>query len=318
MQAKIMLLPAGSKGKTLCSYAEELLLEISADFGHSLNTCREKIGADSIRLFDVPLTQETLDSCKKCQAVFLADSDCEGSRALYQGLNIPLRIRHFSIPASLCERSRAAQTLLLGQVISLEQNNLFLAVREAMKMANDLAIPFCHTAPTGNNRFQWEADIKETARKYPNLPCESLSAPEAVRRLIETPEKAGFMLCPPYAGSMLESAASCLFPFPGIQYDTAIGEEIGVYAPRLHPDATDIPSPFGTAFAVAELLKHSLHMQREGACLEAAIHNVLAAGWRTPGMPAVGQVTDGSHIIQLICDQLAVAGEFLFKGKYEV
>ncbi len=315
MQAKIMLLPAGSKGKTLCSYAEELFLEVSAAFGHSLNTCREKIGPDSVRLFDVPLTQETLDACKRCQAVFLADSDCEGARALYQGLNIPLRIRHFVIPESLCQRGQLPQTLLLGQVTSLEQNSLFLAVRQAMKLASDLEIPFCHTAPTGNNRFAWEADIKETAKKYPSLSCEGLSAPEAIRRIIETPGQVGFMLCPPYAGGMLESAASSLFPFPGLQYDSGMQEEIGVYAPRLSVDSTDMPQPFAAAFAVADMLKNSLHMQREGACLDAAIQNVLTAGWRTPGMALDGHPTDGSHIIQLICDQLAVAGEFLFKGK---
>lgn len=315
MQAKIMLLPSSNKGKTLCNYAEELFLEISADFGHSLNTCREKIGADSIRLFDVPLTQETLDACKKCQAVFLADSDCQGAKALYQGLEIPLRIRHFSIPESLSIRGLPPRKFLLGQVTSLEQNSLFLAVRQAMKTAHELEIPFCHTAPTGNNRFAWDADIKETAKKYPGMACESLAAPDAIRRIIEAPDTLGFLLCPPYAGSIMESGASSLFPFPGIQYDTGTTETIGVFAPRLSLDETDLPSPFGAAFAVAAMLKHSLHMQREGACLEAAIHNVLAAGWRIPGMPAAGQYTDGSHIIQLICDQLAVAGEFLFKGK---
>lgn len=314
MQAKIMLLPANSKGKTLCSYAEELFLEISASFGHSLNTFREKIGEDSVRLFDAPLTQETLDSCKRCQAVFLADADCDGSRLLYQGLGIPLRIRSFVIPDCVSNRQLLPQIFLLGQVTTLDSDTVFSAVRQACHIAAGMEVPFCHVAPTGNNRFQWEAHVKETLKKHPALSWASLSAPEAIRRIIEAPRQIGFMLCPPYAGSILESASISLFPLPGLQYDWGIGDPVSVYASRLSTDDTDMPEPFGTAFAVAAMLRHSLRLQREAACLEAAIHNVLSSGWRTPGMASPGQATDGSHIIQLICEQLAVAGEFVGKG----
>lgn len=314
MQAKIMLLPSSSKGKTLCSYAEELFLEISASFGHSLNTVREKIGEDSIRLFDVPLTQETLDACKKCHAVFLADADCEGSRALYQSMGIPLRLRSYVIPQSLANGAISARQMYLCQVTSLEQESLFLAVRQALQFASGQELPFCHVAPTGNSRFQWEAHVKENIKKYPSLSFTALSAADAVRRIIETPYNIGVMLCPPYAGGILESAADSLFPFPGIQYDFCLQEVTGIYAPRLSCDTNAMPEPFGAAYAVAAMLRNSLHMNREAACLEAAIENVLVSGWRTPGMPSPGQATDGSHIIQLICEQLAVAGEFLHKG----
>lgn len=314
MQAKIMLLPANSKGKTLCSYAEELFLEISASFGHSLNTFREKIGEDSVRMFDIPLTQETLESCKRCQAVFLADADCEGSRILYQGLGISLRIRSFVIPDCVSDRHLPAQAFLMGQATSLDSDTIFSAARQACLTASGMEIPFCHISPTGNSRYQWEAHIRETLKKYPSLSWSSLTAPDAIRRIIETPRQLGFMLCPPYAGSILESAATSLFPLPGLQYDWGTCEQIGVYAPRLSLDDRDIPEPFGAAFAIAAMLRHSLRLQREAACLEAAIHNVLSSGWRTAGMVSPGQVTDGSHIIQLICEQLAVAGEFVSKG----
>ena len=309
-----MLLPANSKGKTLCSYAEELFLELSASFGHSLNTFREKIGEDSNRLFDVPLTQETLDSCKRCQAVFLADADCDGSRQLYQGLAIPLRVRSYVIPECAADRHIPPQIFLMGHATSLDADIIFSAARKACQTANQMEIAFCHIAPTGNSRFQWDAHIKETLKKYPNLSWTTVSAPDAVRRIIESPGQIGFMFCPPYAGSILESAATSLFPLPGLQYDWGLGEHIGVYAPRLSVDDHDMPEPFGTALAVAAMLRNSLRLQREAACLEAAIHNVLSSGWRTPGMGFQGQTTDGNHIIQLICEQLAVAGEFVGKG----
>lgn len=314
MQARIMLLPSGSKGKTLCSYAEELFLELSTSFGHSLNTFREKIGEDSLRLFNVPLTQETLDACARCQAVFLGDADCEGAALLYQGLKISLRVRSYVIPSALANREQPAQAFLMGQATSLDADTIFTASRQAAQIASSMEIPFCHTPPSGNSRFQWEAHIKETLKKYPSLSWSNLSAPEAVRRIIETPGQIGFLMCPPYTGSILESAANSLFPFPGLQYDWGTGESIGIYAPRLSLDAHDMPEPFGAAYAVASMLHNNLHLHREAACLEAAIENVLSSGWRTSGMAADGHETDGSHIIQLICEQLAVAGEFVAKG----
>ncbi len=314
MQAKIMLLPSSSKGKTLCSYAEELFLEISASFGHSLNTIREKIGEDSIRLFDVPLTQETADACKKCNAVFLADSDCPGSRDLYQTLSVPLRIRSFCIPDSLATSSAPKRHMYFCHATALDQDTVFAAVRQALQLAADQDVAFCHVSPTGNHRFAWEANIKENLKRYPTLSWTALSAPDAIRRIIEAPWNVGVMLCPPYAGSILESCATTLFPYPGLQYDWGVNDTLGIFAPRLTCDASGMPEPFAVAYAVARMLRTTLRMNREAACLEAAVNNVLISGWRTPGMASEGQTTDGNHIIQLICEQLAVAGEFLYKG----
>mgnify|MGYP006389085911 CR=1 FL=1 len=68
------------------------------------------------------------------------------------------------------------------------------------------------------------------------------------------------------------------------------------------------------------LLKPSTYMNLSGNAVrywmqkeKIAIENVLVSGWRTPGMPCPGEAADGNHIIQLICEQLAVAGEFLAK-----
>ncbi len=309
-----MLLPASSKGKTLCSYAEELFLEISASFNHSLLTFREKIGEDSVRLFDVPLTQEAADACLKCNAVFLADGDCEGSLELYQSLGIPMRIRSLVIPDALATPQISKRKMYLCQVMALDQDTVFTAVRQALQLTSDQELSFAHVAPTGNNRFQWEANIKENLKRYPALSWTALTGPEAVKRIIEAPWSLNTLLCAPYAGSILEAAATSLFPFPGLVYDYGCTDAIGIYAPRLCCDATDMPEPFATAYAVAQMLRSSLRMNREAACLEAAINNVLISGWRTPGMLSPGQPTDGSHIIQLICEQLAVAGELLNKS----
>ena len=61
-------------------------------------------------------------------------------------------------------------------------------------------------------------------------------------------------------------------------------------------------------------MKHlTVPFQKEDLKALRAGENVLVSGWRTPGMPCPGEAADGNHIIQLICEQLAVAGEFLAK-----
>ena len=60
------------------------------------------------------------------------------------------------------------------------------------------------------------------------------------------------------------------------------------------------------------MLKNSLNLEREAACVEAGIRNVLQAGWRTPDVARadVKPLTAG-QISDLVCQQIEVAGEWI-------
>jgi len=77
----------------------------------------------------------------------------------------------------------------------------------------------------------------------------------------------------------------------------------------------DEPNPIACALAVATLLRFSLGLTREAACVEAAVNNVLSAGWRTPDAARPGDPRVGAQaIVQLICEQISVAGELMGKA----
>ncbi len=111
---------------------------------------------------------------------------------------------------------------------------------------------------------------------------------------------------------MLNAAGTALCSSPAVIHDMAFDEEMGVYAPYTLP-GDGAPQPFAAALALAKLLRFSLHLSREAACLEAAVNNVLTAHSRVPrdsGEPA----PDPEKSLDMICEQIAVAGELMQRG----
>ena len=71
-------------------------------------------------------------------------------------------------------------------------------------------------------------------------------------------------------------------------------------------------NPFGLLRAIEHLLREGMHLEREAACIEASMRNVLQAGWRTgdialPDTPPLQM----NGITELICEQIEVAGEWI-------
>ena len=92
-------------------------------------------------------------------------------------------------------------------------------------------------------------------------------------------------------------------------HDMAFDAEIGVYAPYVLPDG-DAPQPFSAALALAKLLRFSLRLNREAACVEAAVNNVLTAHSRV--LRESGEAApDPEKSLDMICEQIAVAGELM-------
>lgn len=303
MRVKIMLLPGNPAGKIMCHYAEQILTDVSAAFNHSFSLMSEKIGEDSIAAYQEPLTEETVDACENCRAVFLGDAMCPGADDLYDALALPVRIRSFSVPEVLCTHHEAPVSLWLAQMLSIDPETLSEGTQTAFRFAQEMEANLCHVAPTGAAKADWEKMLQMQQSAHPLVSASSLSAPEAIAALIESPYHMGVLLCPPYAGSIFQSAALALSMHQDVIHDASFNKEIGVYAPFI-PDPEDIAaiSPVGAALAVAKLLRFSLGLAVEAGCVEAAVNNVLAADDYTMGC------------IDRICEQISVAGELMGKS----
>lgn len=316
VRAKIMLLPGSKIGEAVCSLAEQILIDVSAAFSHSFSLLRERIGDQSIAAYQEALTDETVEACKQCQAIMLGDGACKGSQELYDALDLPLRIRSFCIPEAFCSRHESPVSLWVAQALSIDDQTVRAAMRTAFRFAQESDAKITHVPPNGASKESWMGNIRVQEVSFPSLSTTALSGPEAITSLIAAPSRLGVMLCPPYAGSMLHAAAVALCTHPGMMYDVVFDDTIGIYAPILpiHLQSEEDINPFACALAVASMLRFSLHLPREAACVDAAVNNVLSAGWRTPNSARPGtQTASAFEIVDLICNQITVAGELMGK-----
>jgi 3-isopropylmalate dehydrogenase len=90
-----------------------------------------------------------------------------------------------------------------------------------------------------------------------------------------------------------------------------IGGAVDLYEP-VHGSAPDIAgrgiaNPLGAIASVAMLLRHTAHLGAEADDIEAAIDNVLDAGYRTRDIATGerGRVVSTSEMGGLVCDTVA-------------
>lgn len=312
MRAKIMVLSGNDRSDSDAEFAEQILTDVSAAFGHTFALMREKIGEASLAAHGEALTDQAADACLQCQAVFACGASPEDMAQLYDALNLPLRIRSFSVPEALCGRHETPVSLYVGAILSLDEETLRQAMRCAFSFAQEQECRLCSVAPNGEAKADWEAAQRVQEAENPSLAASSLSAPEAAAAMITAPERMGLVLCPPYAGSILLAVGEALCGHPDIRHEMAFDGEIGVFSPA-EPAKEGQAFPFSVALALAKLLRYALRLPREAACVEAAVGNVMSAASR-PGRAEDEPAPDPARVLDMICEQIAVAGELMRRG----
>ena len=303
-----MLLSADRQDEINKTYAEQILTDISAAFGHSFSLMQEKIGPKAEAAWGEAVPDRVIRACRECQGVFVGDCLCGGMQELYDALNMPLWVRSLSVPEAACGRHEAPVALWVGTALSLDDETLRQAVQEAFFLSQEEDMRLCSIAPAGASREAWDAAVRVQESLLPKASAVSLSAPQAVSAMITSPERAGLLLCPPYAGGILLAAGTALCGHPEMIHDLAFDGSFGVFSAFLPPNEQE-PAPFSAALAVAKLLRYSLRMQKEAACVEAAVKNVLSAGWQAEG-GSRGPLS-GQGMLDLVCEQITVAGELM-------
>lgn len=300
MHARILLLPGSPQGTLQCEYAEQILTELSSAFDHSFSLIRGKL--------DDPVSDKTAKDCESSQGVLLGDALCPGAPALLDALDMPLRIRSFCVPEGLCRRHEKPVKMWLGTVLSLDEDTLRDALSAAFRFAREEDARILSIAPAGAMKAEWDGALRAQAAANPLVAVDRIDAPEAAAALLRRPERLGLLLCPPYAGSILEAAATAACGHPEILYDFSTDASMGLFGPCPTAAEEEAALPYAMALAVARMLRFSLHLPREAACLEAAVQNVMAN--HDPDQAS----ENGRPPLDLICDQVSIAGELMGKG----
>ncbi len=308
MRAKILLLPGNDKGNVLLKMAEEVLTDISVSFSHSFSLMYDKIGTQSDYIYGAPLTEETVDMAKECHAVLLGDTEVEGGDALIEALKIPAKTRAFSL--------NGGKRFYILTLSALDIDTLTNAFRQAFSLAKSEDMPVHFIAPSSNKRNDMLSAVKAQRGFFSSIDAKEISPQEGVEYLIYNPQEVGVLLLPPYASSMLTHMATLLHGVPMLLFDQAVSQTAFVYAPLLEKDISkDEVNPLGTFYAVAQMLREALHLEKEADCIEAAIQNVLHAGWRTEDMPVTNEalLISKERMKELVTEQIVLAGELLNK-----
>lgn len=312
MHAKIVLLYENEAGKALCDTASRIIAEAAVSFGHTFTLPVRRCPAQDT----VP--DDVLELCAQSQGIIAASADMRCLPDLAAELLCTCRVRelryaHLIQNRSLTGENRPLNTLLI-QALSADADALRDTARRAYAISAEENLPILQTPPAGKLAQDWKAAVGAADSLRAPFHAREIALADVIPMMINQPERLGVLLCPPYAGAILSPAAGALCGAPGINYDIYLGGECPLCAPLEQNDNAlrDQLNPFGLLRAIEHLLREGMHLEREAACIEASMRNVLQAGWRTgdialPDTPPLQM----NGVTELICEQIEVAGEWI-------
>ena len=309
MNEKIVLLYETEQGKALCDVASRVLAQVAVAFGHTLKL--------NVKRSRGELTDEVLDLCADTKAVVAGDSDMACLPELADELLCACRMRELRyahlLPNQSLSGTEKPLNVILVQALSSGEEALRLTAKQAYALSQQENLPITEVPPAGKLLQDWRAAVDGADSLSAPFHARETALSQVIPDMVHRPARLGVLLCPPYAGGILAEAASALSGAEGMGYDTYLGGQCALYAPVRA--AEEQVNPFGLLRALYHLLRDALKLEQEAACLEAAIRNVLQAGWRTadiaqPGVPPL----EAGAIADLICQQIEVAGEWIAKG----
>jgi|SRR5579863_557883 len=131
----------------------------------------------------------------------------------------------------------------------------------------------------------WREVVARVAQDYPEVKLAHQYVDSAAMLLVQRPKDFDVILTENMFGDILSDQAGGVVGSLGLLSSASIGGPIGLYEP-VHGSAPDIAgkgiaNPLGAILSVAMLLRHSLGLEQEAACIEDAVSVVLSEGART-------------------------------------
>jgi len=141
----------------------------------------------------------------------------------------------------------------------------------------------------------WRDVVTRVAQEYPDVKLSHMYVDSAAMALVAYPADFDVLVTENMFGDILSDQAGGVVGSLGMLASASIGGSVGLYEP-VHGSAPDIAgqgiaNPLGAVLSVAMLLRHSFALQREAACIEAAVSQVLAARNRTRDLAKPSQAS---------------------------
>ncbi|MDE7325747.1 MAG: 3-isopropylmalate dehydrogenase [Lachnospiraceae bacterium] len=156
----------------------------------------------------------------------------------------------------------------------------------------------------------WRQVVAETAEEYPQVVLSDMLVDNAAMQIVKDPKQFDVVLTENMFGDILSDEASMVTGSIGMLASASLGSgKLGLYEPS-HGSAPDIAgqdkaNPIATILSAAMMLRYSFDLVQEAGAVEAAVSEVLNAGYRTvdimsEGGKLIGTTEMGEQIAQRI------------------
>jgi 3-isopropylmalate dehydrogenase len=131
----------------------------------------------------------------------------------------------------------------------------------------------------------WRDVVIRVGQQYPDISLSHMYVDSAAMALVARPVDFDVLLTENMFGDILSDLAGGIVGSLGLLASASIGGRVGLYEP-VHGSAPDlagrgIANPLGAILSAAMLLRYSFKLENEAAVMEAAVSEVLKAGYRT-------------------------------------
>jgi 3-isopropylmalate dehydrogenase len=135
--------------------------------------------------------------------------------------------------------------------------------------------------------------VTRVGQQYSDVKLGHMYVDSAAMSLVARPADFDVLLTENMFGDILSDQAGAVVGSLGMLGSASIGGAVGLYEP-VHGSAPDIAgqgvaNPLGAILSVAMLLRHSFKLESEAACVESAVADVLASGFRTRDLAHAGE-----------------------------
>jgi 3-isopropylmalate dehydrogenase len=147
----------------------------------------------------------------------------------------------------------------------------------------------------------WREVVTRVGQEYPEVKLSHQYVDSAAMLLVQNPAEYDVVLTENMFGDILSDQAGGIVGSLGLLASASIGGSVGLYEP-VHGSAPTIAgkgiaNPLGAILSAAMLLRHSFQLEREAACIESAVSDVLGRGLRTADLVAAGKPVSSTEQI---------------------
>lgn len=357
MSRTICLLPGDYIGPEIIAQGVAALRAVASLFHHEFIFEEALIGGAAIDAAGNPLPPETVEKCRKADAVFLGAvggprwDDLDASMRPERGLlgirkalglfaNLrPARLWPELADACLLRADIAAKgfdlivareltgDIYFGEPRGIEKRNGQRVgfntmiygeeeIRRIARVAFELAMgrrrKVCSVEKSNvlETSRLWKEVVQEVHEDFPEVELSHLYVDNAAMQLVRDPSQFDVILTGNIFGDILSDEAAVITGSLGMLPSASLGASgPGLFEP-IHGSAPDIAgqdaaNPLATILSGAMLLRIGLHMDAEAECVEQAVRETLAAGYRTPdimepGKKLVGCAAMGAEVCSRI------------------